>query len=114
MKNSTIFKCKFSGNSGKGSVKLYNDFDENENGAIQLEENSIQSAVAISQCRFEIDLTSSCSLFYAQGTNRAVDIDLTNCIFTGELKNGSFHIDGSLSNNEKNSSKLRMQIFIKS
>ena len=97
VKRCQIYKCKFISNSGKASVKLYNDFsdNQNQNSAMQLDDKSIQPSVFISNCHFETDSSSSCSFFYEQGKNQAVNVDLSDCVFIGQLSNGSYHIDGT-------------------
>ena len=64
----------------------------------------------MSDCLFEIDPKSSCSIYYSRPKNmneNAVKVILNDCVFKGQLAKGAHHIDGVENDGEK--SKLIIQ-----
>ena len=55
--------------------------------------------ILISNCLFEIDYESDCSLFYL-GDKSGSFVELKKSTFTGDLASGSFHINGKLVNKD--------------
>ena len=107
VKNGKVIRCKFSRNVGKESFKILNNFDTNEpKDAFILQQKFAESFFSISQCEFEIDSSSSCSLYFVSGIMGAVPVDVTNCTFRGDVKNNSYHIDGTMLSDCKNAPKL--------
>ena len=93
-KQGKVLQCIFLKNKGKGgALKIIDDFTSISSKLIQLEELELKSPVTISDCHFEIDSSSSCSISYVRGVNMAVSIDINNCQFTGLLSNEAHHID---------------------
>lgn len=108
VKKGNVHKCKFTKNSGKGAVKVYNNFDIVSR---KVKEDEEESSVQISQCQFEIDSSdpSSCSLYYIRGANEAVNVDVVNCEFIGDLAKESRHIDGFSQSDVDEAPKLRIK-----
>lgn len=108
VKKGNVHKCKFTKNSGKGAVKVYNNFDIVSR---KVKEDEEESSVQISQCQFEIDSSdpSSCSLYYIRGANEAVNVDVVNCEFIGDLAKESRHIDGFSQLDVDEAPKLRIK-----
>lgn len=108
-KKSDVINCQFAKNRGKGgSGKIYNDFDELSTKILELEKNE-KYLVSISQSNFEIDSTSSCSLYYVRESKKAVSIDVNDCIFNGDLSKDAHHIDGTSLLKESETPKLRIK-----
>ena len=99
---SEIVHCKFRKNTGKGGgCKINRDLSEkpknNEDvGLLRLlnHMNEISnSRILISDCSFEIDENSECSVFL-QGIVNDMKTEIKDCTFTGNLGKNAHHIDG--------------------
>ncbi|KAK8837937.1 hypothetical protein M9Y10_035879 [Tritrichomonas musculus] len=83
----------FTNNKGVGgALKIINNFPEQNLFKKLL---GVYGSIIISDCSFEIEKDSDCSLFYLRGNN-GVSVELNNCQFTGLLSHGSHYIDGEV------------------
>lgn len=89
-KRALTIRCAFKQNKGDCSVKVDNDFD---NVAIPVIKKLFSTpSVLFKDCTFEIDPSSYSSLSYIRGAKKATNVDVQECIFTGELAKGAHHI----------------------
>lgn len=87
-----IDNCEFINNKG-GMIKVNDNFNDkpemNKASAIKL--NTAQSLLTISGCKFEAKKNSeSASLLFVNGRNKK---EIKECVFTGKLAKGAYHID---------------------
>lgn len=80
-----------------GALKIINNFPEDDKSffSMKLLGSANHGSVYISDCSFEIEKDSDCSLFYVSGNNGAF-VEVNNCHFTGTLSQGSHYIDGKV------------------
>ncbi|KAK8883497.1 hypothetical protein M9Y10_042589 [Tritrichomonas musculus] len=67
--------------------------------------SKFEPSIEISHYLFEEDKsTSSSSLFYVRESNKnqRIGVKVSECIFSGEVRDGSHHIDGKVRSNEGN------------
>lgn len=104
-------ECSFNNNHGPGGViKITDNFDEKpKNNGNDLRilntkqiKRSIQKSFTISGCKFIIEKSSHCSLFYVQG-KESIKTEVKNCSFIGQLAKNSYHIDAQMARNDKSS-----------
>ena len=87
-----IDNCEFINNQG-GIVKVNDNFDDKpeKNKASAMKLNTAQSLLTISSCKFEVKKNSdSASLLFVNGRNKK---EIKECVFTGKLAKGAYHID---------------------
>ena len=90
----TIYSSSFTHNKGYGSVKIYNSFMKKS----MLQES--QNSILIHCCDFDEEENSKGSINYIDEKSNA-NVDIVDCKFKGNIKKGSYYIDGKLINKEK-------------
>lgn len=105
-KQSQIIDCLFKGNKGKGgTVKITDNTEEvpeqlrllNNNNNKNRTGSFVSSFVLLQGCSFEIDKSSDCSLFCSNKNKAfAMSVEVKDCTFSGDLRNGAHHIDGQV------------------
>lgn len=104
VKQGQLMRNKFYRNIGNGGcVKLYNNFDDD--AKLQYLEKK-KNIVWISDCLFEIDERSNCSILYVGGKYSSVN-EIKNCVFTGSLSKGNHYIDGQMLLNDSPKMRIR-------
>lgn len=96
-----MLKCEIKGcscnkNKGKGgAVRITDDFENNLPDGLKIlhSYNTLHASISISNCNFEIDESSDCSLFYSNGMKLS-KVVVNDCTFSGVLAKGSHYIDG--------------------
>lgn len=103
-----ISNCVFSENKGNGgAVKITDDLSVLPESLKLLQNvNDSKASILISDCVFEINQNSDCSLFYAKEKG-FTKINVEHCTFNGNLANGAHYIDWQIALNNPS-------IFIKS
>lgn len=76
-------------------VKFYNDFDNKPSSKLLGNEN----VVHVKNCKFVAQKDTTSSIYYIGGNSDTL-IKVSNCIFSGKLSEGSYHIDGKLISND--------------
>ncbi|KAK8854376.1 hypothetical protein M9Y10_016938 [Tritrichomonas musculus] len=89
-----ISNCVFSENKGNGgAVKITDDLSVLPESLKLLQNvNDSKASILISDCVFEINQNSDCSLFYAKEKG-FTKINVEHCTFNGNLANGAHYID---------------------
>ena len=106
VKNGAVNDCIFINNIGN-IIKVNNNFDDSAKHLMNL----IETSFSINNCVFETSKpSSSSSLYYIRGDQHEIQFEVKNCVFKGELLNGTHYIDGvKLGNKKDRSSKLRIE-----
>ncbi|KAK8834389.1 hypothetical protein M9Y10_019119 [Tritrichomonas musculus] len=101
--NCDVIACKFSKNIGTG-VKFDSSFDRSTN-SIKLS----KTGVSIENCVFEMNDKSSSSIFYVHSNRKQVEMNVKDCIFTGNLAKNAHHIDGTSIVNKIDAPKINIE-----
>lgn len=104
---SAIFLIASSQKINGGAVKITDDLSVLPESLKLLQNvNDSKASILISDCVFEINQNSDCSLFYAKEKG-FTKINVEHCTFNGNLANGAHYIDWQIALNNPS-------IFIKS
>ena len=85
--NMDINGCEFI-NNGQSMIKIFNNFNQ-----LYSSSKLLSTFISISKCSFIAGKDSTASFFYIRGDKKEVPAIITDCIFVGDLQNGSHHID---------------------
>lgn len=102
--NSITMRCKFIKNSGTSSVIVDYNYDNVQSSLLK---SFFKAPVLIDYCIFEIDSSSKSSISYILLSKKAVNTQVSNCIFSGKIVDGAHHI--VINSNEIGSPKLNIK-----